>query len=87
MNPNWTAIRHSQMVHVATHAMSSNVFSPLFTQAWKLLPGYFLFLLSINTETNTYIVGIYMEFRNSRNINDNIKVLRTLGGKVAWDPR
>ena len=35
------------MVNVAKHALNSKVFSPLFTQAWKLLPGNFLFLLSI----------------------------------------
>ena len=46
-NPKWTAMRHSQMVNVAKYALSSKVFSPQFTQAWKLLPGYFLFLLSI----------------------------------------
>ena len=43
-NPKCTAIRQ---VNVAKHALSSKVFSPLFTQAWKLLPGYLLFLLSI----------------------------------------
>ena len=43
----WTAVRHHQMVNVAKHVLSSEVFSPLFTKAWKLLPGYFLFLLSI----------------------------------------
>ena len=47
-NKKWTAMRHSQMVNVAKHALSSKVFSLLFTQAWKLLPGYFLFLLSIH---------------------------------------
>ena len=46
MNPKWTAMRHIQMVNVAKHTLSSNVFSPLFTQACKLLPGYLLFLLS-----------------------------------------
>ena len=30
-NPKWTAMRHSQMVNVAKHALSSKVFSPLFT--------------------------------------------------------
>ena len=40
-------MRHSQMVNVAKHALSSKVFSPLFTQARKLLHEYFLFLLSI----------------------------------------
>ena len=46
-NPKWTAIRHSPMVNVAKHALSSKIFSPLFTQAWKLLSRCFLFLLSI----------------------------------------
>ena len=40
-NPTWTAMRHSQMVNVAKHALSSKVFSPVFIQAWKLLPGCF----------------------------------------------
>ena len=47
-NPKWTVMRHSQMVTVAKHTLSSKVFLPLFTQAWKLLPGYYLFLLSIH---------------------------------------
>ena len=41
-------MRHSQMVNIAKHALSSKVSSSLFTQACKLLPGYFLFL-SIQT--------------------------------------
>ena len=48
-NLKWTAMRHSQTIKSAKQALSSNVFSPLFTQAWKLLPGYFLFLLSIHS--------------------------------------
>ena len=33
----------SQMVNVAKYALSSKVFSPLFTHSRKLLPGSFLF--------------------------------------------
>ena len=46
-NPKWTALRHSQMIKVSKQASGSNVFSPLFTRAWKILPGYILFLLTI----------------------------------------
>ena len=42
-NPKSTAMRHSQIVNVAKYALSRNVFSPLFTQVWKLLPGYFFY--------------------------------------------
>ena len=54
-NPKWTALRHSQMVNVAKHALSSNVFSPLFTQACK---------------TITWILFIFAEyiFRHTVNI-------------------
>ena len=48
-NPKWTAMQHSQIINGAKHSLSSNVFSPLFTQSWKLLPGYYLFLLSIHS--------------------------------------
>ena len=54
-NPKRTAVRHTHMVNVAKHALSSKVFSPLFTQAWKLLPGYFLFFVeyrSLNLQPN-----------------------------------
>ena len=36
-NQKWTVMRLSQMVNVAKHALISKVFSPLFTQAWKLI--------------------------------------------------
>ena len=39
----WTAMRQSQVMNVAKHALGSKVCSPLFTQAWKLLSGSFLF--------------------------------------------
>ena len=46
MNQTWTAMRHRQMVNVAKDALNSKVFSPLLNQALKILPGYFLVLLS-----------------------------------------
>ena len=52
MNPKWTVKQHSQMVNIAEHALNSKLFSPLFTKAWKRLPGYFLCLLSINGWTD-----------------------------------
>ena len=43
--PKWTAMRH--MINVAKHALSSKVFSSLFTQTWKPLLRYFLIFCSI----------------------------------------
>ena len=39
----WTAMRHSQMVNVAKHALHSKAFGPLFTQAWNYCLDTFYF--------------------------------------------
>ena len=53
MNPTWTAMRHSQMVNVAKHALSSNVFLRLFTQAWRLMIAWIHFCSEYRTSTRT----------------------------------
>ena len=58
-NPKWTTMRLSQMVNVAKHALSSKVFSPLCTQTWKLLPGYFLFFAEYIYMNVLYIIHTY----------------------------
>ena len=58
-NLKWTALRHSQMINVSKHASGSNVFLPLFTPAWKLLPAYFFIFVvicQINLHNTHYII-------------------------------
>ena len=50
----WTALPHIQMISASKHASDNNVFPFLFTRAWKLLPGYILFLLSIHSVQSMY---------------------------------
>ena len=56
-------MRHRQMVNVAKYALNSKVFSPLFTQACKLLPGYFFIFAEYINKIKTLIYGILANAR------------------------
>ena len=45
MNPKWTAMQHSQTVDVAKHALSNNVFSPVFHSSVKII-AWILFIFA-----------------------------------------
>ena len=48
------------MVHVFKYAFDSSEVSSVFTRAWKVSPGYFLFLLSIHTRNFLCVLSLML---------------------------